>query len=567
MQNGWKTLSNPPVLTPSIFSRQLPGSRQLTLAGLLSAGLLIGMAVILLGQLLAFPSNSPQQITAIFTDARIIKTTMFTLFQAALSTLLSLLFAIVISWALAGQRSFRFRPLLIAMMSSALVLPTLVVVLGLVSVYGRAGWLAFLWQYGSGNSLPFSIYGMGGILLAHVFFNAAFAASVLLQRLEAIPRQTQKLSFSLGLGTLRKFLLVELPAIIPALPALAITIFLLCFTSFAIVLTLGGSPAYNTLEVSIYEAVKFDFDLVRAFQLSLVQITICIILVLAASVMPMPQIAAMRIAQDYGFQHLLSARVKLGQGVIISLFAIFLLAPISAVIIDGINPGLTGTLRDPVFVNALTTSLMIASLAAVVTLTFSLLLSSALVNYSSPDLQSKKQRPSLPYAFLSIASMLYLVFPALVMGLGFFLLFQQFGTNTTRWAWFVVVFANSVVALPFAVATLRPAMAAIALKNDRLSLSLGLGFRQRIWMINIPQLKSEIAWVTALAFCFSLGDLGVIALFGSDDFKTLPWLLYQKFGSYRTSDASTIALVMLALVWSVFAAAQIAGNRAKGKIP
>ena len=50
----------------------------------------------------------------------------------------------------------------------------------------------------------------------------------------------------------------------------------------------------------------------------------------------------------------------------------------------------------------------------------------------------------------------------------------------------------------------------------------------------------------------SLGDLGVIALFGSQDFVTLPWLLYQKMGSYRTAEAAGVALVTLALTLLVF---------------
>ena len=59
--------------------------------------------------------------------------------------------------------------------------------------------------------------------------------------------------------------------------------------------------------------------------------------------------------------------------------------------------------------------------------------------------------------------------------------------------------------------------------------------------------------MAALAFCISLGDLGVIALFGSQDFATLPWLLFQKMGSYRTDDAAGIALILLVLVLVVFA--------------
>jgi thiamine transport system permease protein len=61
-----------------------------------------------------------------------------------------------------------------------------------------------------------------------------------------------------------------------------------------------------------------------------------------------------------------------------------------------------------------------------------------------------------------------------------------------------------------------------------------------------------LAYVFALAFCFSLGDLGIIALFGSESFSTLPWYLYGLLGSYRTDDAAGVALIMLVLVLVVF---------------
>jgi thiamine transport system permease protein len=70
--------------------------------------------------------------------------------------------------------------------------------------------------------------------------------------------------------------------------------------------------------------------------------------------------------------------------------------------------------------------------------------------------------------------------------------------------------------------------------------------------VEYPYIKSSLGYVFALAFCFSLGDLGIIALFGSDEFTTLPWYLYQLMGSYRTTDATGVALVLLVLVLSVF---------------
>ena len=58
----------------------------------------------------------------------------------------------------------------------------------------------------------------------------------------------------------------------------------------------------------------------------------------------------------------------------------------------------------------------------------------------------------------------------------------------------------------------------------------------------------------ALAFCFSLGDLGVISLFGTQDFATLPLLMVRALGAYRTNDAAAIAALMLLLTIAAFLA-------------
>lgn len=50
----------------------------------------------------------------------------------------------------------------------------------------------------------------------------------------------------------------------------------------------------------------------------------------------------------------------------------------------------------------------------------------------------------------------------------------------------------------------------------------------------------------------SIGDFGVVALFGNDDFRTLPFYLYQQIGSYRSRDGAVTALIMLLLCFLLF---------------
>ena len=66
-----------------------------------------------------------------------------------------------------------------------------------------------------------------------------------------------------------------------------------------------------------------------------------------------------------------------------------------------------------------------------------------------------------------------------------------------------------------------------------------------------------------VAMALSLGDLGVIALFGSEYVKTLPYLLLERLSAYRTQDAAGLALMLGALCFGLMMFADWASRRAK----
>ena len=60
----------------------------------------------------------------------------------------------------------------------------------------------------------------------------------------------------------------------------------------------------------------------------------------------------------------------------------------------------------------------------------------------------------------------------------------------------------------------------------------------------------------ALAMALSLGDLGAASLYGNADFITLPVLLAQRMGAYRTDDAAALALILGLLCLGLMAVAE-----------
>jgi thiamine transport system permease protein len=114
------------------------------------------------------------------------------------------------------------------------------------------------------------------------------------------------------------------------------------------------------------------------------------------------------------------------------------------------------------------------------------------------------------------------------------------------------------MAIPYASRILAPALAEAAQSHDRLCASLGISGWNRFRRIDWPALKRPLGLAFAFAMALSLGDLGAIALFGSESVRTLPLLLLQRMSSYRTADAAglagLLALLCLGLMWAADAA-------------
>jgi len=451
--------------------------------------------------------------------------------QAGLTTILSLLVGTALAWSLNRLR-FPGRDLLVAFFASAIVTPGMVVAFGLLAIWGRNGWINRAAEAVLGFPLGNPAYGLGGILFAHVILDGAFAARIILARLDAIPAARLKTGQSLALSAWQRFTLIDWPALRGTLPGLGAIIFLLAFTSFPIVLLLGGGPANQTLEVAIYAAVRQDFDLAGAVRLALTQIAVCSVVILAASALaPVPTAFGPSPATTWRD----GSASRLLQWLVLATATLCFGLPLLSVLVDGLGAGLGSLLAQPSFWWSLLTSLLIGSASALLTLLLALALALGRGATGSPPLRT----------LLGIPAYSYLAVPAVVLSLGFFLLVRDLSLAPAAAAPAVVILANSLLALPFAMATLAPPLEAIARTRGKLIRSLGLGGWRQFFLVELPLIGKDLGVMLALAFCFSLGDLGVIALFGTQDFQTLPLLMFRSLGAYRNNDAGAIAAILL----------------------
>jgi thiamine transport system permease protein len=128
----------------------------------------------------------------------------------------------------------------------------------------------------------------------------------------------------------------------------------------------------------------------------------------------------------------------------------------------------------------------------------------------------------------------------------------------------MVVAVNAVMAMPFAIRAIRPAYDAASEQHERLCALLGIAGSNRFRLIDWPVLRRPLSTAFVFAMALSLGDLGVIALFGSDAVQTLPYLLLARMGSYRTADAAGLALLLGLLTLALMTFADRLGKKHDG---
>lgn len=438
---------------------------------------------------------------ALFANPAIAPVLWFTTWQALASTLLTLLAALPVTHILARYQ-FAGRRLLLALVSTAFVLPTVVVGAAFLALLPPA-WHRTAWA----------------IIAAHVYFNCAVVVRVVGGRWEQLHPHLADAARTLGASPLRILRTITLPLLRPALGAACAVVFLFCFTSYGVVRMLGG-PARSTIETEIYlRAVQLD-DLGGATALSVLQLVVLALLMgwlrsAAARHNPSgavftqvrrPQTAA-QFAAVYGIAALTAAAV---------------VAPLLALLLRSLRVG--GTLSTAgwraVFIPGLS-SVVHTPLAAVLTsLQFALVVSicATLLGLAAASAIAYGSRR---LALLDAFVMLPLAASAVTLGLGMLITFDKAPLNL-RAAWIITPLAHTLIALPLVVRILLPVVRAVPQGAREAAAVLGAAPWQVWFSIDRPLVVRAALAAAAFAFAVSLGEFGASSFLTRRTTATLP---------------------------------------------
>jgi thiamine transport system permease protein len=470
---------------------------------------------------------------------------LFSIKQALLSALLSTLFAWPIARALYYYPQLYLKGTFLSLTLLCFVIPTLVLITGFVSLLGLSGILTPL--------LPddWNLYGLKGILLAHVYMNLPFAVRAIYNQMRNIPDSSWRLANQLKLNAWQRFHLLEWPTVKSNLILTFGFITILCFNSFAVVLALGGGPQSTTLEVAIYQALKYDFNLSEALTFAWAQFAIAgiffVTLYRSSSVS--------WLSKDTANKQYLPRLSLCNKTLFITLYSLcflFMLLPLMSLI-----PGVFSVKYSFALIanisSALGVSIAIAGTCAILAIIISYCI-------MLPIRYSLFHQHHNTKSILQWLANHTLIAPAMVLSVGLYILFLPL-IDLDLWGIVFVVILNLLLILPFAIQQTRARLIQYDKDYLQLALSLKLSYRQRI-SIEWPYIKPTMLSAFSLVFLIAMGDVAIFSIFGSSEYKTLPWLIYQYAGSYRINEASLASAILLSLYLVVLLKFERAQNNA-----
>lgn len=504
--------------------------------GLSVASIILIMLGTALGSLCFFAIHTDN--SAIYLDSYLIHVIWITVCQAILSTLLSVFFAILLAKALT-MIHFRGKSWLLRIMPITFILPSLVVVTGLLSVYGQHGIVTQVFHY---FNMPFSlsIYGLQGILLAHLFLNFPYACCLFYQTIISVPIEQKQLASQLNFTNFDFFKLVEWPLIRRQLLPIASLIFMLCFSSFAIVLALGGGPKYTTIEVAIYQSIR-NFELIQAVLLSGIQLLCCLgFMWMMQKINRIKKLNVQFTSKEYNLP--VSNILQIISAVIVVLGGLFILMPMITILVEGIY-AFQFSLLTPTFKQAMMYSTIIALGSAI----FAIILACLLLWTNSRLLVIGQI--TLSNHFMLVGSLI-LAIPSMVLASGLFLSLFDYVKNSVVIC-LLMIFCNALMALPYLLKNLATPMYDITSRYWQLTQSLSISGFKHFYLIEFKGLRRSITMSFAYATILSLGDFGIIALFGGQGVITLPYYLYEQISHYHHQQATVTASFLLVLSFSI----------------
>ncbi|MCI0394819.1 MAG: iron ABC transporter permease [Chloroflexi bacterium] len=482
----------------------------------------------------------------------------FTTWQAALSTGLTLLVGLPAAYLFA-RFEFTGKTLLRALATVPFVMPTVVV---------AAAFRALLGPNGLANDLLVAVLGLERgplrleqtlaiILLAHIFYNVAVVVRLVGGFWANLSPRTVEAAQVLGAAPWRAFLEVTLPLLRPALISASLLVYLFTFTSFGVILLLGG-PQFSTLETEIYHQYVTFLRPDVAAVLSLLQIGVTFLLMSVYARWQQRSAVALEFRpQQSTARRPATAAQKAAAGLLVAGLALFLLSPLLALVWRSLVD------REGQFTLAYYQALPLAQrervtfippLLAVGNSVGYAMLTMAAAGFLGLISAAMLARPSRWRRWLEPLFMLPLGASAVTLGFGYVVSFDRLRTSPL-----LVLIAHTLVAFPFVVRSLLPVLQGIRPSLREAAAVMGAS-PLRVWReVDLPIVGRALLVAAVFAFTVSMGEFGATSFIvrPNSGYLTLP-IAIQRYlgqpGGLNFGQALAMSVILMAVCTAGFVA-------------
>ncbi len=422
-------------------------------------------------------------------------------------------------------------------------MPTLVVAAAFNSLVGPNGWINIgLMHFFHLESPPIQFTNtLIAILVAHVFYNTTIVLRMVGDFWSHLDPRLGQAAQVLGANRWQAIRSVTIPLLAPAIATAALLVFIFDFTSFGVILILGG-PRFATLEVEIYYQTISLFNLPMAAVLSIIQLACTLgLTVLYTGLVGKLTIPISLKSRKVTQRKLTSSRSKVLAGILVVTLITFLVLPLAALAIRSVtqlepsrgqqivaSPKFTLDYyrelginrRESIFYtppsSAMSISLGYALATTVLALSLGIPAAIALSReYDSPLSKGLDAILMLPLGTSSVT-----------LGLGFIVALDKPPLDL-RSSWILVPLAHTLVAFPFVVRNLTPALRSIRPRIRQAAAVLGASPGTVLRYIDIPMIGRATLVAAIFAFTISLGEFGATSLIARPEYPTLPIAIYR----------------------------------------
>ena len=488
---------------------------------------------------------------AVLPDWRSLATVLgFTTWQALVSTAASLVAGLPLAWWLRDHGS-RLRSVARLLLTVPFVMPVVVTASAFVALTGPSGLLnRWLTGWFDLSAPPIQLmHTFGIIILAHVFYNTSVVVRVVSGFWSQQDRRLADAAGTLGATAWRTLVTVEAPLVLPAVVSSALLVFLFCFSSFGVVLILGGLH-FSTLEVAIYRQAVSYFNLPAAAVLALVQLAVTFTAMSLYTRLQRRHAVPQRVESTERFAdeepRTRGHWVRDGLGTVA---ALILVSPLAALTVQSFSVGTSewslvnyaGLLQgraDSAFLASPLEAVGNSVRNALATMAISLVLGTGMA-YTLFLMPGRAGRWLDPVFLLPLGT------SAVTLGLGYIISMGPLRTSPL-----LVPTAHALIASPFVLRVILPALRRLQPGLRQASAVLGSTPRQTWWRVELPLILPACAVASVFAFAVSMGEFGASLLVARPEHPTMPLMIFGLLGRpglANLGQAQAMSVVLMAV--------------------